>query len=70
MTPSFVCFQDSFEENLEQLFSGDKFCTDSRIDAKELDKILTVDEKLFDLDISKEYLDKILDVQFLMMKRK
>ena len=58
-----MAIEDSFEEELDKLFSKDKFGSDSKADVENLEKLLAVDKEHIDLNMTNEYLEKLLSVE-------
>ena len=58
-----MAIADSFGEELDKLFSKDKFGSDSKADVENLEKLLAVDKEHIDLNMTNEYLEKLLSVE-------
>ena len=63
VTPTIDYADDSFEKDIHTLFADDKFGKDSKVDVDDLEKMLTVDKEHLDCEISKEYLNELLDIE-------
>ena len=63
VTPTIESVHGCSEKELQQLFDADKFGSDIRIDVDDLETMLTVDKDHLDCEKSKEYLEKVLDVE-------
>ena len=63
VTPSNEAVHDNFEKELEHLFDDVKFSNESIVEADDLETMLNVDKDHLDCEMSREYLEKLLDVQ-------
>ena len=63
VTPTSESVHSCSEKELQELFAPDKFGSDSRIDVDDLETMLSVDRDHLDCEMSKEYLDKVLDFE-------